>query len=650
MTRYGLQRTAIYSGRHQDEDGSGNIVNVFEESGEYGIGFGPADFRGAWNDPVGYTAQSIKDFLENDFKGPGGHLYPVAWDGTNAKTPESLRTVLDREIANPTQVFEIPESEWTNLPQSMDYVPGFDESDYKAWMLRAHDEHPGNTQVLRDLRRDVIDYVDNNNIDITPEFRRNLSIYRTEPFVNAGVWNDSQGQITNQMTSFFGAYEATPEGKAEQERRFNMIDVLSMQAAGFDDFDIYQYMKKNDSRLRKYEDGSWGDYIPGSVISFDMLRDNLIARGNAVMASVNVTDAHVQLHNDNRYHAIMKHPFIREIGEEMNRRGITTLGGKRSADMVDYTDFTALTNYIEWEDRMGGKTRPTGEVPYMGSLFQIRTQEQADAVMGRIARPGVEAGGAIGSGDYWKQWGAAGPQLDISDEGVASRGLSDLQQMVAAAGLYSDDPSTYAATLENIENRFFNELYGTAGKWSTDADDTWGLDIKRVGLDFDDIEWTDDETINASWYNTLTRGSIDLAFYQESSVYQEARRNLGLSGTSFGNVAEIRAANAWVHGQAAAIIPEDGESSVPPIVDWVPYTPRFNAEDAEPWTPKNLEITNYIPEERRQVTTDITQITTPTINVISNTFRVPTNLENWPHVTPTTPTEPIVTTGGEDNE
>ena len=50
------------------------------------------------------------------------------------------------------------------------------------------------------------------------------------------------------------------------------------------------------------------------------------------------------------------------------------------------------------------------------------------------------------------------------------------------------------------------------------------------------------------------------------------------------------------------------------------------------------------------MTTDITQITTPTINVISNTFRVPTNLENWPHVTPTTPTEPIVTTGGEDNE
>ena len=266
-------------------------------------------------------------------------------------------------------------------------------------------------------------------------------------------------------------------------------------------------------------------------------------------------------------------------------------------------------------------------------------------------------------GDYWEQWGSAGPYFELSEDGeTAGRGLSDIQQLVAAAGLYAEDTEQYAEQLEHIESRFLHEMYtGTEevpAAWQTATDD-WGLDLKRKvwnesqaeweSLDFDGLNWNEDgELTNHAWYETLTKGAIDWAFYDDSPVYQKARENLGLAGnySDYVNVAEIRAANAWVHGQTAAIVPEDGESNVPAIVDWVPYNPRFSAETAEPWTPMDLEITNYIPADRKTITTDKTQISVPNINIISNELRLPSNLENWPHSTPTT----AGPTSGETNE
>ena len=680
------KRKAVYKGIHANLDGSDNPVNVFGGSGIHGIGFGPADFRGAWLDPEGYTAQSILDFLNNDYKDPKtGKQYPISWTWKLEGDPrplraESMKTILERAASDPDSEkvtdFLISSDAWPE--GGMDFVEGFDVSDYKVWMLRVAQERPGDTLALRTLRQDVLDWIATRKIDIDDDFRKALQITRENTvgfefdYTGTTYWDDRNderdptkpGKITKHLDSFFGAWADTAYSKAEEKRRFNNIDVLSMQAAGFDDFDIYMYMKKNQDKMKVLnEDGTYGDWIPGSVNAFNAVRDRLIERGNYYIRKnydINSDD------NDYREHRaeIVMHPHIREVAEIAQR---VKRGDENPHDLVNNNDFKALQKLL-W---VGDENKTTTSPDIRGHhIRDLEDWNVTKSIFGDYDRPGYtvrRVGDGPGAGEYWKQYGTPGPQFNLSDDLQPEYGLSDVQGVVVRAGVYADRPrewteETFNARIDSMERLFLAKLgwgAGTSSRYTDDqgnvvtwetAPDDWGLDIMRrvwnrdeqrwdsvnVGTDTGEAQWTDSgAAIDNSWFTTITTGEVDWAFYDDSAEYTQARRALGLPGKydEFKNVAEIRAANSWVAGQTSTVISSATEGGVPVPTKWIPYEPRFDSETAQPWTRTELDITGYEPRSRKSVEVPTT-INVPTVNVVSNEFRVPSILDNWPHQTP----------------
>ena len=157
-------------------------------------------------------------------------------------------------------------------------------------------------------------------------------------------------------------------------------------------------------------------------------------------------------------------------------------------------------------------------------------------------------------------------------------------------------------------------------KWK-DAPDEWGLDIMRVDADGEALEFTASSGAgNETWYDTLTKGKIDWAFYQDSKIYQKAKEVLGLEGyyTESGlGVEGIRKANVWVHGQAA-LIAEGG----PDWTQWKPPEDWKKEYKAEP-----LPITGYTPDDLKTPKTPKDISGPPTINIPDVTIKRPANLD-----------------------
>jgi len=629
-------------------------VNIWQQD-DYGVGFGPGDLRRALED--GYSREDILRYLDTRYTNGYGYTQGVIPDSVrNSLTnpspddPEPPTPPDDPDPPTPPDDPDVPTGPHRLLITDYDQTPNvFDSGDYKTHLLRLWQEHKdsGNLdQVLRNFRTDVLDEIESGALPSDPAFYAQLQRERGYTTGRTTFDNSAQGadawrleHVEADMTSWFGYYE-TPDmvgSAAEQQRRFNLNDMLAMKAANFDAWDIWMYMRANPDKLQYAEgDDHYPGVIPGSAGTLQMLEDELVTRGN--LAITERFNSPTWRYDPDGFHMgpqLMKHPYFRKIGEYINRGVDAGTIDRRyhPRDMVDEGDFHDIRLYLR--DHAPENLKDFNDFTSMSDVFRITGR--TDPITGAAVGAGQIAPTQWDPGTYWEHWGASGPSE-----------LTDVQQLVAGGRLYAaidhldfDNTEQAEDRLNYLEQRWLNELYspqgtmGGGGTWYPDlqaeryeqAEDAWGLDIKRVWDEsHGEAGWTDDDTVeNQIWWDNLTKGRIDWAFYDTSEQFQAARVALGLdTNTNYSHsrsIEEIRTANLWVHGQES---PREVETRGT-------YEAEFDPDTQPDWSPVELSISGRYNRERRNIpVTTMTQITAPNINVSTNPSRVPTNLANWP--------------------
>ena len=441
------------------------------------------------------------------------------------------------------------------------------------------------------------------------------------------------------LDSLFGDTPGRWSDDPDTAGQFTEGDYLAARAGGHTDFNIYNYLRLNPDKRTS----------TAASNEYQRIRTSLINRGNSHGSESN-------------WREWLESPLLQELGWYLQGRDSDWSGydyGDRT--YVDRGDFRVLQYYINEHF-----TNETG-APGLGNY---RTHAHLQRLIGIDPEEGTHTiGGSWTPGEYWQQYGSAGPPDRDQGDGVDEPDLRWVEKMYASSALYQMDPSTARTRLETLETRFLNELYGgTSTVWQDTAEDHWGLDVVRETGDigsgdiyaFNDryFSGTGGDTsavVDDEFYETLTRGRINWRYYQTNDAYVDAAIQLGFDelteldeeiineGTDdewkrstrrIDTIQEIRAANIYVHGRAAR-----GGAS-----DWDTYEDRrtlvrdsdgryfdspAGADDRTEITisaPSEVTITGYDQNtywqtglgqtglHDRQVITEPTTITPPTIN------------------------------------
>jgi len=520
----------------------------------------------------------------------------------------------------------------------------FNRADVKEWYQRVFDETRGtdrsvNQRDLMEMRQDMLFQINSGNLVAGEGVKEMLERTRSVAHDPAALGNNAALEMDG-ITSWWGYYDDTAASVAEQEGVFKHVDWLAALAAGYDDYDIWRYMRAHPEKFNNAD----GTENPNARITFDAIEARLNTRGQYWL---NQARNHESPRWSHYMPQLSKMPIWVKIQDHIN-----TLSDEHARiTWVDWDDMETLYNFIQTEVR---------NTNLYDSVYDIDNEAAYQQIIGR----GNVAPGTMGTytpGEYWSQYGSSGPPDRDQGDGLNKRDLTYTQKMVAQAGLHSADPGTYRSKLEDLENRFLDELYEvnpeTGRQGYLDAPDEWGLDVMRLDENGDPFDWDDTDGFDVdegSWYNTVAKGDIDWAFYRDSAEYRKAHEALGMdidkSDERYADdyhdeglrgqyiyrkvdtIDEIRAANVWVHGQHT-LLPTDQD----PALNWEPYVAEFNSDTEPTYTPVDLSITGYTRESRRQIRETDAQIMAPSINVPTDSIRTPQRLQNWDTLNPAPP-------------
>ena len=196
----------------------------------------------------------------------------------------------------------------------------------------------------------------------------------------------------------------------------------------------------------------------------------------------------------------------------------------------------------------------------------------------------------------------------------------------------------------DLETRFIDELYGTEKRVydglteeetikkanetletkidKGEVDDQWGLDLRRTSFP------EGAKKGNQAWYEHITRGEVDWAYYQNDSAYQAAYQTLKDSGKfddvfdkqdNITSAAEIRLINEQTEGLYQDKLIE-GQGKDAWRYDW---DGKYEPADApDPWVPK--ELTVYKPGSGDTVYNTVDQRKVTAINTFQEAIFEPT--------------------------
>lgn len=396
---------------------------------------------------------------------------------------------------------------------------------------------------------------------------------------------------------------------------FSEADFLAARAAGHTRFTIYNWMKDNEQ--------TWKNKAGGTE-AWNENRDALITRGTMSNASTlhRLQNPHIQEVAD---YIRANQIDIKNFNEDIDAQWGGHDGHWSRNDAWWHTQAGALDAVKEflrdgpknnrWSDRPDWYT--TNEPDYgisSGDGFDSNWGALVGQIPGQSSIPT-----AYQAGEYWQQWGAIGPRTGDADAND-DPSLGPIQS--SYAGAFTGDPrymdeDEAEERLDQLEERFLKIMYEDHQHWDTDADtppqyetapDEWGLDIARMVRDDDgDITYNghkysalthghehfdssnDFEESNRAaneWFETLYKGQINWAFYEEDDNYEAARVALGMDD-KIDTVSEIRLANVWVHGQKSDVISSEDAP------EWRPYVARFDPDTEPPWEKRELSVGDY---------------------------------------------------------
>ena len=451
----------------------------------------------------------------------------------------------------------------------------------------------------------------------------------------------------NNKTSYWGDRKEGKDGILAGEQ-ISTADIRAMQASGVSDFDVWKYMHKKGSKAWPTTD---------QKNAYNSLRSSLILKANKEIENKGQSAS-----------TTMKHPLWLEVADSFGtlptgwqdmhhvqldarwrkRQNVTWDSEKnewkhgdtdpKSGDyMIKYGN-KYLGDHIRSEHKTGKGSQwyKSGDSVIGNAYWSVvtalqRVHNHKEGDLNELWKhlntskeftsfTGTGGGGYLEAGKYWERWGADGPKN--------SSGEYDLRasQMMAAESLLDDHSDSNAEKiLEIMEQKFAEKLWkGSKTKvqgggrsqvktippsWK-DAEDTWGLDIRRLGADgesLDDIkshydpkefkEWIEDNKTGQAWWNRLAYGgreTIDWAFYKTDKNYKAAQEAIGEDDT-IDTVREIRRANIWIHGGGSGSADFDEEGR---------YTKQFRKfnGDYERWGKKDgkmkwIKIDPYRPTQ-----------------------------------------------------
>ena len=585
------------------------------------IQFGGADLRVAL--AMGHSKAKITETLNSN----------RGWLGTSNKAisqggvPHGIYTWLVGEEASKNWGTVTPPTPGTiGTGEDKDGIARFGNVEYFNKLKELWDQ-TGDASKLHEYRDYVLDYLKNHVGDeVHPDNRppkadgtggkptgmwqqitdhkRTGHLNADNPAVREGDWHENQIKIT----PWFGGPdpEGTDPTSIQSERsQFTEADWLAAKAGGHTDFDVYRHLRANPTQYK-------GE---ASKQTYDFVRQGLINR--APMYAFEDNSAERQ----GNWRGVLENPIWQEVGFYLSSKAGTAGIPSKYDDYRwhDKEDYDVIEDYI----RDNYKPEGWEDMDTSDRVASFRTDEALTSIIGSQGQGVGQAGWE--AGEYWAQWGASGPPDRDQDDGKDASDLTWIQKMVAQAGLEAADMSDWRDRLEIVETKFLGELYGP-GKGYEDAPDEWGLDIMRVDLDgpaFTKAWSTANEELSQEWYETLTKGEIDWAFYQDSAVYQKAKSELGLVGKYTAEdlgVAGIRQANVWVHGQNTVMPIADDEI----LKSWKEYKAK---PLPAPYKPKDLTITGYTPDKKRGLATVPENPLAPTINIPKVDIKRPSNLK-----------------------
>ena len=510
--------------------------------------------------------------------------------------------------------------------------PGYGWDDYTAKLEEIWNASGNDVSTLHNYREAVLDYLTNSPSNVSTK-NKPVSAGGDPNGLHAIITSHKRGNPRNpraplnlgdiNLSPAFGG-RLTEEDKELNMAVFTQADYLAARAGGHNDYDIYRHLLNNP---QQYNTNTEAEEV------YNRIRTNLI----------NTSPLYTHSNND-EWLARLENPIWQEVGKYL-----TENAGKSGLGIPErYSRY----NWHDWEDYGILKadmykylTAAGQEVPADGERW---TEDHLAMILGNVSGNPR----SYDPGEYWSQWGAVGPGDDPDSPG--DRDLLSHQKWRTLKSLENLDRATAKNRLEYLEEKFLNELYEgdptdpDVGPAFATAGDDWGLDIRRMNFSWGDASWDDNQVLrenaaNEEWYTHLTKGAIDWGYYQDSSLYQEAKTELGLKGTytatSLG-VAGIREANVWITAKERGA--EEGQISSEVTDAWEEYEAEFTLPDtipdrlkgqgeglpSGPFVPEEVDIpsTIYTPESLKTPKTPSPAPAAPVINIPDVEIKRPSNL------------------------
>ena len=529
----------------------------------------------------------------------------------------------------------------------IDVVPGmggdkFGHHDYYDYLKRDYEQH-GSTDRLIEIRNEVLNFLSTAGDDKVHEDNRpdrEGGLHKTisdsikldhdrekRRFWDGGRKHDREGNWNREQLKLTPKWSSETGQHTHEE--FTYADYLGSLAGGHDKYDIYRYLRANTN--------TWEGKTQGEEI-YNQVRDDLIRRGAMFSNMSGNTDqvefesgdfgeleAQPQLGSTAYYswrHAL-ENPLWHEYGEYLQRENVID----DDVTFVDKQDFEEIFRNLQQNYDRGDDEKGAGA---------FNSQEDLEWLVGKGNIPGgttVSYGFTHPphdweSGTYWSYWGQEGPPDRDQGDGLNARDLTHVQKWYTLDNLQAQDPSTAKKRMEKLENKFFAWMYGPEKKWQ-EAEDHWGLDIKRenfdwskdLGLIFDEQDniRTDDRA--KELLERMFSGKVDYAWYNDNNSYKWAAENLGFDEDkkaadtdyvpTIDTVQELRLANVFVFGKEN---PPPGKHGWDILDEWEMYEAKFDSSTAEPYKPETIDF-QYTPIPKEEIDTPRDMPAAPTINI-----------------------------------
>ena len=230
------------------------------------------------------------------------------------------------------------------------------------------------------------------------------------------------------------------------------------------------------------------------------------------------------------------------LGRDVDPSGLRTYSrsswrgdvGKMRRELLDSPEHRRFRETDVWKEREAARDADERE----RSLEYAQDYWTGEARSSRVTLPDgtvTTEGGGID---------VAGKGFDLSPHDNALRTWYAQERIDQGLSETEYGTNQLQQIFDNVESRFLDDVYDNEGNVNEGVEAHWGLDLRRVGLGhttaggrrglFDILfdvnsganEGRDLDVLSDSYYETLTRGEVNWAAYQNDRAYQAAFKEM----------------------------------------------------------------------------------------------------------------------------